>query len=373
MKNIVISISLLFLLSCGSDENIYEKGSEKEANRISFTTEQLKMAGIQTSEIEYKKMTKHIFCTGRLEVTPQNRANISVPIEGYVKNINVLKGQNVKQNAVLITLQNPVFVEKQKNYLQTKEQHDLLLKEYNRQKVLNENKAGTGKIFEQSIAELNELKIELEASKLELSMINIDANAISADNIKSSIPVLSPINGIINEMNVTIGQYIKPDDMLMEIIGNDDFHIVLDVFEKEINKVNIGQDVIYECNIPESDTNLHIAEIYHIGNYIDDISKTFKVIAKPSKIYPGMRHGIFLTAKIQLSEENYPALTEEAVLSEGDDRYIFLADSDTSFVKQYVKIGIVDQGYISILSPGMKGKKVVVKGSNYLNAELNAE
>lgn len=373
MKNIIISILLLFILSCSSDENIYEKQPDENNNLVTFTTEQLKLAGIRTSGIEYKKMAENIFCTGRLEVSPQNIGNISAPLDGYVKNINVQKGQYVKKNAVLITLKNPVFVEKQKKYLQTKEQYELLEREYNRQKVLNENKAGTGKLFDKAIAELNEHKIELEALKLELAMINIDVNTISADNIKSSIPVLSPLNGIINELNVTIGQYIKPDDMLMEIIGNDEFQVVLDVFEKEIIKVNIGQDVVYECNIPECDTNLHIAKIYHVGNYIDDISKTFKVIAKPEKIYPGMRHGISLSARIQLSQLNQQALPEEAVLSEGDDKYVFIAASDTSFIKQYVKTAKVVDDYVSIVTPDMKGKKIVIHGANYLKAELSDE
>lgn len=191
------------------------------------------------------------------------------------------------------------------------------------------------------------------------------------NNIKSKITIYSPINGNVNEINITTGEYVKPDDNLFETVNNDKFHIVLQVFEWDIQKISIGQKVTYQCNIPESKHIEHKAKIINISNYIDENTKTFKVHAKPDKSLMGMRHGIFVNAQIHIKSDTLPVIPEEAVVINGQNKIVFIVQSDTIFTKFVVKTGINENGYIEIINGDNIDKKIVLSGANYIIAEMN--
>jgi cobalt-zinc-cadmium efflux system membrane fusion protein len=372
MKQILVFISLLLFISC-NEEKEKELSEQSPSDKITFTKQKMDLAGIQTDYIDSVIVSDQITCTGRIKARAQNRASISVPFEGFINKIIVREGQYVNKNSILLYLQHPEYIELQKLYLQNKADLELFEKEYQRQKSLNENGAGTGKVYEQVLTQYEKLKVEIKALELKLELLNINANQISSGNIIKSVPVLSPVDGIINELDVSLGQFIKPEDMLMNIIGNNGFFLELDVFEKDINKIEKDQIVLIDCNMPESNLISHSGYITHIGNMVDDMSKTFKVIAEPSEQYSGMRQGIFLNAKINVSEEKMPALPENSIVNEEDRKFVFIAQSDTTFVKQYVTTGINSNGLVAIVSPNLIGKRIVVEGTNYLKAELESE
>lgn len=372
MKQILFITFLLLLYSCNSDNIIVEEKKDNP-DQISFTRDKTDLAQIKTATIKERPVAEQISCTGRIIAKPQNRAKISLPYAGYVKTINIQEGQFVKKNKVMLTLEHPDFIEAQKLYLQSKSELEMMKKEYERQKTLQNNGAGTGKVYEKAVAEYEQLKIEVQALKLKLNLVNINTDLIEKGTLISSIPVIAPIDGIINELNVSIGQFIQPEEVMMEIIGDKGFQFSLQVFEKDINRVDIGQKVIIDCNMPESLHTSHFGHVTSIGNFVDDMSKTFTVIAEPDEQYPGMRHGIFINSIIHLEEELKPVLPETAIAEDGDKTYVFIATTDTSFIRQYVKTGIGEFGYIIILEPDLKGKNVVVEGANYLKAEMISE
>ena len=39
------------------------------------------------------------------------------------------------------------------------------------------------------------------------------------------------INGFVSEVNVNIGKYVNPSDVLFELVNPDDIHLALTVFE----------------------------------------------------------------------------------------------------------------------------------------------
>ena len=55
------------------------------------------------------------------------------------------------------------------------------------------------------------------------------------NNISKSVTIYSPIDGYVSKVNVNIGKYLNPTDILFELINPDDIHLNLKVYEKEIN------------------------------------------------------------------------------------------------------------------------------------------
>ena len=63
-----------------------------------------------------------------------------------------------------------------------------------------------------------------------LALIGLNPVSINADNISKSVNAYSPINGFVSKVDVNIGKYVSPTDVLFELINPDDIHLALSVF-----------------------------------------------------------------------------------------------------------------------------------------------
>jgi cobalt-zinc-cadmium efflux system membrane fusion protein len=205
MKNIIFTVALLIIFSCGNKKVENEKVSEVKSEKITFTKDQIALAGIETGVLELKPVSAKIMCKGRVEAMPESRAKISVPMSGYISKILVHNGSLVAKGQAILVLQHPDYIELQKKYLQAKSKFEFLEKDYHRQKSLADQNAGTGKIFEKTKSDYEELKIEISALKLQLKMLNINSENLTSENIKSEITVFSPLTGNVNEVWITLG------------------------------------------------------------------------------------------------------------------------------------------------------------------------
>lgn len=374
MKKYIFLSLIVFLFSCGeSKQNEDDVIDNNPANQLILTNEQIELAGIETGKIEEKEISAKISCKGQIQATPQNRAKVSVPMEGYVKNIYVQNGQIINKGVAIATLQHPSYIELQKNYLQAKSKFDYMKLEYERQKTLFEQNASTSKIFEKTKSDYEELKSEVEAYKLQLQLISINAEKLTSENIRSTITVYAPITGNINQINISVGEFVSPDDVLFEMIGNNEFLLELQVFERDIQDISIGQTVVFTCSNSNSANITHSADIIYIGNFVDEATKTFKVQAKPRECSKEMRHGMYLNAEITLDNKPAFVLPETAIIQEGESYFIF-PENNGVFSKAKIEIGRKDNGLVEIINAEkFLDQNITTIGTNYVYAELNKE
>lgn len=373
MKYFLYVFALFMLFSCKNENDKENEVPAMLSNRIVLSESKKNMAGIETGKLQSKKISEKIYCKGKILAKPQNRVKYSSPVEGFIKRIYIQNGKKVNRGSLLVTLEHPRYISMQKEFLQIKSSLEFLEQEFERQRILFESNAGKKKDFQKTKAEFEQAKAEYSALRLELKMININPDKLSFDNITSTVNLYSPISGNINEVDISIGQYVNHETVLFEIINNNDFYIELDVFERDVHKIMVGQLLTYDCSIPESKDSIHIAEIISVGNYIDPVTKTFKVHAKPMAYQAGMRHGIYINAQIKLSNTSVNVLPDEAVISKGEDNFIFIIESDSVFIKKPVQIGIQVDGFTEILDKDLFDKTIVLKGANYINAESESE
>lgn len=371
MKKYIFILLVTFLFACSDEQQGEEIIDETSTTEISLTNEQIELAGIETGKLEQKEISANISCKGQIKATPQNRAKISVPIAGYVNRVYVQNGQIVQKGSAIVSLEHPSYIEMQKNYLQAKSKFEYIEKEYDRQKKLYEQNANTSKVFEKTQSEYEELKSEVQAGKLQLQLLNINTEKLTSDNIQKSITVYSPISGSVNDVNISLGQYINPEEMILEVIGNNEFLIELQVFEKDIQNIVAGQEVVFSCSNPKSSNVLHTAKIKYIGNLVDEATKTFMVQAEPQNCTTEMRHGMYVNADINLKSMNAYVLPEYAVIQEGQQFYVFI-ENNNNFVKTNIEIGQKDNGLVEIIdAERFATSTFVTKGANYVNAEMN--
>lgn len=380
MKTIfyIISINsivlLLGLVACKSPETHENSELTTDSTRVEMTPEALKLAGIKLGFPEKKIISEIIYSKGIIKVFPENIAKISSLQEGHISSIDVKLGDFVRKGQVLAKIANPEIIDLQKDYLTLKSELEYMENEYSRQKELNEKKINSTKEYQRFLADYQQMQAKMKAIKIKFDLLRMDVEKIEEGNFFLTIPVCSPINGFVDEVFITNGQFIDSQHTLFEVTNNNDFYLEFRVFEKDLNKIYQGQNILYYCSIDDSIKNL-TATVTSISSKVDEETKTFKVIARPSQIQAGMRHGRYINVKAFVSSDSLEVIPESAIIQTNRNSYIFVNVSDNSFKKIRVQTGIVADGYAEIIKYmiPLNGNAIVVQGANYLEAEMNKE
>lgn len=348
MKTTYIYFVLLFLFSCtAKEQEVKEEQPMVAENQITFTDAQLKSAGLSYVKLEEKKMASVLRLNGKIDVPPQNMVSISVPMGGYLKNTKLLPGMHVNKGEVIATIEDQQYIQLQQDYLLTKSKIAYSKLEYERQKELNQSKATSDKVFQQAAAEYNSLTIMLSSLGEKLKLIGKNPSSISEKNISRSISIYAPIDGFVTKVNVNIGKYVSPTDVLFELVNPADIHLAINVFEKDLGKLFIGQEVVtYTNNDPK---NKHLAEILLIGKDLGEDRST-EVHCHFEDYDKTLIPGTYMNAEVQVKSSNSLVLPEDAVVSFENKKYAFVKKSAKEFEMIPVETGVVENGFIEVLN-----------------------
>ncbi len=364
----------LLLSSCGSrtDNDTATKEKEILANDVAeLTADQAKMAGIEMGSVEMRTLSNLIKINGVISTPPQNIATISAPLGGFIKSTSLLQGSPVKRNQVLAMIENPEFIELQQSFLESRSQLEYIEADYNRQKDLNKEKISSVKSFQQITAEYKQLKTKVSALTQKLALIGIDPAKISENKIMRAIPVLSPIDGYVKQVNVNIGKYVAPTDVLFEIVNTSHLTVELTVFEKDIHEISIGQQLRF--GLSDEGKDQYQAKIYQVGKILNT-DKTVKVYGSITNPSARLIPGIYVTANVETTDNMVTALPSEAIVQYDGKDYVFIYDrvktengkQVTEYKMVQVKRGVTDNGYSEVILPvnfDKKKSKVVIKGA----------
>lgn len=370
MKNIILIISLVALLSACSNSKQETAVEEKSSsgNTISLNEKQLASAGIETKAGEKKNVSSVLKVNGKIEVPPQNIVSISIPLGGYLKSTHLLPGTKIKKGEVIAVIEDPQYIQIQQDYLTSVARLGFLEKEYSRQKDLNQSKAASDKILQQTESEYKAQKIAVKSLYEKLKLIGVSPEGLDENSISRSINVYAPIDGYVSKVNVNIGKYVNPADVIFELINPTDIHLGLTVFEKDVNKLFIGQKLVAFTN--NEPNKKHEGEIILISQ---DLSPERSVMVHchfkdyDKTLLPGM----YMNAEVQVLTNNAFVINEEAIINFENKNYVFTEVNKGAYEMQEVQIGFIENGFAEILNgETLNNQPIVVKGAYSLLMSL---
>ena len=178
-----------------------------------------------------------------------------------------------------------------------------------------------------------------------LRLININPDRLNAGSISRSINIYSPIRGQVSKVNVSIGKYVTPSDVLFEIINPASIHLALNVFERDINKLQIGQTVLAYTN--SNPTKKYNCKIILINKDVST-DRSAEVHCHFETGDKDLMPGMFMNAEIEQSNYQANVLPEEAVVNYGKQAYVFAARDSSRFEMIPVQTGITQNGKVEI-------------------------
>jgi len=298
--------------------------------------------------------------------------SISMPLGGYLKTTHLLPGMHINKGEVIATMEDQQYVQLQQDYLTTKSRLHFAEKEYNRQKELNQSQASSDKVYQQADADYKTLRITLSALGEKLKLINVNPATLSEKNISKSVNIYAPTTGFVSKVNVNIGKYVNPADVLFELINPSDIHLNLKIFEKDITKLSIGQKVIaYTNNQPE---NKHDCEIILISKDLSVDEHAADVHCHFENYDKLLLPGMYMNADIEVKSNNAVALPEDALVTYEGKEYVFVPLDQMHYQLVEVTTGTSENGYIEIQNGDeLKTKKVVNQRGLYPTHETQKQ
>lgn len=365
IKNIYIAITaILVLISCGNKKSEQEKTMPPTIQNVTTLTDvQIKNAGVETGKIEQKEISATLKLNGKIDVPPQNLVSISVPMGGYLKYTDLLQGMHVNKGQVLCVVEDKQYIQLQEDYLLAKAKIIYAKAEFERQKELNQSKASSDKVYQLAQAEYNSLVVMIESYSEKLKFAGINPNLVTTKNISKSINVYSPISGFVSKVNVNIGKYVNPSDVLFEIVNPTDIHLALTVFEKDINKLVIGQSLLAYTNTDPD--KKYPCKIILIGKDFSE-NRSVEMHCHFLNYDKALLPGMYMNADIEIKSQKSSVLPSDAIVSYENKNYIFIKKQNKQFEMKEVKIGNTENGFTEILLDAYNKENIVIKGAYVL-------
>lgn len=374
-------ICLLFsatLLSCQTESQPTDEAvsigkatpDSATVNEITLTEPQYRAIGVELGSVQNETVSSEVKANGRVDLPPENRATVSLPIGGKIKYVNTLPGQRVRRGELLATLESFDFIQLQQDYLQNSSQLTFLQKELERQKTLSAENVGARKNYEKAQADYDATRALTQSLAAKMKLLGLSVGTLEKDGIASAARIVSPVNGYITIANINLGKQVMPGEELLEIIDKSHMHIELNVFEQDAPLIQKGQEVrVVPANGQPMQAYVHL-----VGRMLEGESRSLNIHAhiRDEKRERELIPGEYVTAYIRTGSRPAITVPPDALVRKGANGFIYIEKNNREFRRIPVEIGdTADSGNIAIKMPvDLTGQKLVTKGAYLIDAEF---
>lgn len=372
----------MIMISCNHETRPdADQGNEETltTDDVTLTASQISLAGFEFGLPQPKILSHDVNAPGKLSLPNTSRATISPVLGGMVFSIEINLGQTVTKGQVLAYLTDPEYIKIQNEYLKLSLTLDLLEDEYNRQKRLYHERVSSQKKMIQAKTDFESAIAQLKSLEIMISQIGLNTDRILAGELYSEIPVKSPIEGIVNNIMVSLGENVTKHDAMFEVSCRKNLWLELDVFEKDILNIRKGQRVTFL--LANAGNEIYEATVLSSGGAVLKNGRVVKVLASFSNEDQQLIPGMFVAAKIHTGEKEFSALPESAIMrtgSSGTYVYYTMDEEDSkkfTFSKIGVSTGYNEDGFVQVtFEDDLPARaRIVINGGYYILAEEGSE
>ena len=354
MKKILYISAVLFLAACSSKPkdpkaelaDLKKQQSELSAKITALqakvgTTDSTKGTDVSAITIKPGQFTNYVQIQGRIDA--QDNVTAYPQATAAITALNVKAGDHVSKGEVLAQLDNSVL---QQNIAQAQAQANLSQTLYQRQKNLWDQKIGTEVQFLQA-------QTQLQTSQKQVASLRQQADQYR---------IVSPISGVVDQMDLKLGQIASPGQSGIRIVNADVLKVKADVPESYSSTVNQGDSVkILFPDVADSITT----RVTFAAKVIDPTSRSFAIEVKlphNSEYRPNM------TAVLKIadySKKNTIVIPVNAIQKSDEGDYVYVSVNGYAKRKPITE-GATSGGLTEIKSGLSAGDQVITEGASEL-------
>ena len=288
MKTILILVAILAFISCGSNNSAQQQVEISSA----VVSEEVEADAVTSAT----RINSQPIFNGVLALPAQRHATVTLFMDGVVKSASLLSGVFVKKGELLAILENPEYITLQQSFIESSAQEEFLETEYHRQETLAGSEVVSQKRLQESKAEYLSMKSRREAAEAQLKLLGFATAQILADGIVPQLELRAPIDGYVSNVQINTGVYVAAGNPICEIIDKSKMLLKLTIYEKDIGKINVGDNLNFRVNGME--TQQFHAKVISLGQTVDNVSRSLEVFATVSDNNPQFRPGMYVNAQV---------------------------------------------------------------------------
>lgn len=367
-------------LSQSKAENPNEEEHEEEMDfqNIPLNQKQVSAVDLKFGEVKDRELDAMLQVNGSIVLRSKDMGDVASLMGGVVKNIYVKEGQAVSKGQIVASVENTDVVSLQRDYYSAYRECEMSRLELDRQKTLAASGAGIKKTLQQTEKDYKIAQANLIGIGRQLQQIGISTAAVAKGKFTTVFPLRAPIGGTVSEITASLGSYADMQTPLMKIRNNVAAECDLNIFEKDINKVKVGDKVFLKLtNQPGVSVSGHV---YGMNEYFNKGTKSVAVHVKlDAKRGAKLFDGMYVTGQIATGRQLCATLPSKAIVTTDGKDYIFAVnniqkDGNYSFSRHEVTTGVSNDGFteVSLCKHIKKGQKIVTDNAFYL-ASLTGE
>jgi len=342
---------------------------------IVLTPEEAEAVEIEAVQAAYKPLRSQLAAMGKVLAHQLRKAIVSYAFPARIAAIHVRWGDWVKAGQRIVTLQSEEVGTAKSEFYKAKADYELAKVSFEREKHLFDRGVGAKKNYLSSEAQLKVAEASLDASEKKLHVLGFTEDQVreisETHQINPVITLFAPIGGKIVENKAVLGAMIDQSTEILTIMDPTLLWIDAEIYEKDIAKIKIGQDV--EISVPAYPGETFNGKISFISDVLHEETRTITVRTEVENRDFKLKPGMFADIKIFLNHQSKAlVLPEEALLDDKEDKIVFI-QLGGKYYPQVVVVGARERGFVEILSGLQEGETVVTKGNFQLKSKLYEE
>jgi len=356
-----------------------EKTAEKSPNdTIAVNEQQLKQ--ISTDMMKQRLVAVDRKATGKVGFNEVRLTPVFTPFAGRTVELLANKRDNVRSGQSLAVIEAPDFVSAQNDLASARS--DLAKANIGlnatqvgaeRARRLHQQEAIATKDLQQAESDLARAQDDVRRSQAAVAAAEHRLRLFGKEpdetpTVDPRVTLRAPIGGTIVDRKVGPGQYVKPDtpDPLFLISDLSALWVLVDVYESDVAAVHLNMPV--EVTVSAYPEKVFPARISFISPTVDPTTRTLRVrclVPNPNGL---LKPDMFATIKINSAgKQPMATVPASAVVVEGNDSLVFVADNTGHFRRRTVQLGKEVEGGFIVDSGVRPGEVVATRGALLLN------
>lgn len=330
------------------------------SHEIAINQEQMDRLGIALGPVEAAQVLSTDRLPSQVVIPPQQERVVSAPQGGLVTALHAAVGDQVRADQTLAIMNSPDLVALQRDFLQAITQAHLAQTQLQRDRRLSEEGIIAERRYLETRSRYEETAATLEERRQSLQLAGMSAESVRelerSRKLSSALQVTAPIQGVVLEQAVVVGQRVNPAEPLYRIGQLEPLWLEIRVPVDRLTGVAPGTTV----QIPQCTGSA--AQVTVIGQNVDPESQSVLVRASVTGAEGCLRPGQFLQVNLQLaSEQAQFKVPQSAVVRSGDNAFVFVHEPN-GFVPVAVHLAGRDGGYAIIAGNLNTEQRVAISG-----------
>lgn len=341
--------------------------TKKELDReIVLTKEAMRIANIETVNVEARTITGTIAVPARIVPTQTGEAHVGSVIAGRISKFYVREGAAVRQGEPLAELESFELSEIESEYLKAHAEASRAEKQLARQRQLTEEKLETRRNLEDAEFEQTQALARSNAASAKLRALGIDPARIGSSN-STAILLRSPISGVVAQRLAGLGDYAEPNKDIFQILNLSTVWADAQVPTSVASNFRVGGEGVFHA----PDGHTLNGKIIFIAPAADPTTHTITVrleIRNPALLLRPESFGSVEFESVGRTISGY-TIPEMALEKEEENYYLYKQLSDTSFARVQVELLSKGNKEAAVASGGLTDSdKIVSSGVFYLKS-----